>query len=350
MKKIFTLLTLIAAIATGAKAQNEPIDLDINRIDGCIFYSNSEYSQPGAYDYFFGFSDNGSIPFMDIDIFMPTNQGISAGTYSIENGLLGDIVLILNDNEYNYAYSLGLYPHIFTEATMEVSDMGNGEWKFSFTGTTDKEEIFRFEATGTVEIKEDNTGSEPTTTYKYEPTQKSNIDITWTEADVYTDYVAEHGLIDIFFDSEQTDANGRNYEGETYFFTSDYKIPAGTYPISFACTPGTFQASAGCSTTSNSLDYPTFIRTYTTANVFDSWYIVSGYITVGYDTNDQMYLFGHGKSYNGSDITFRYGTLPEGITPAAMEIKNLQPRKEFVGRRVMVTDGQHRFDLQGRAN
>lgn len=339
------MLAFSAIISVVASAQ--VVELPITKVDGAIFYSHSDFSSPGAYDYYLGFSGSGDygFPIFEMDVFMPTNQGLTAGTYTMADHKIGDILLIQNMDDYGYV-SNNYDPYGFSEATMTITDMGKNIWQFEFSGTDAEGRQYHFLISGAVtynEIKDGNGNSQPEVTYKYEPTQATTMNITFDRMEWNTSYIKDYHILDMTLYSSQKTANNRNYKAQIYFLTDTAAVPAGTYPINDSNQLNTFMASVGCSTTSNSLDYPSYLQTYNPDYVFDSWYMVGGSLSFGFTAEGKMTLTGSATTYNGSTININYmGDAPTGVRNILTDKSQETPRK------LLTPDGNLRLNAHGR--
>lgn len=352
-------VTLPTRHAAPAKAEGQVLPIDMT--DPVVLYTNEAYSQPGHYDYYFSFANSDDeylFPMVFFDLYLPTADGLQEGTYKMSEGTVDpNLMLMANYNDYIYYY-YGYAAYEWADATITLTKgEADDAWTVDFSATSTDGYTYTFVYTGefTVEIDDfdPNEEVEPDQpdveyTYDYEPAEATQMDIVFEVPDVYDGYVDEYGIYDIYLDSKQQDANGRFYEGQLYLFTNEAKPKADFYPVNSTEALGTFLASYGCS--GGSTDLPCFIRTYDDTYVYDSWYIVAGYINVGYDAEGQMTLDGNVETYNGSQIHISTVNLfTEGLhsviadnvsgTPAA---KMIRDGKVYIqgGRGLYTTAGQ----------
>lgn len=368
MKKLFTLSMAVLLALCSMQAQRPTKHmiqafLPIDHLDGVKLYTNEAYSKPGAYDYAFAFScaeaeNEYGFPWVQFELILPTAEGLTAGTYTLGEGNLDYIVIIRGADDYYYYY-YGYDPYEFKAAKVTLTSNGENNWTIDFSATSSVDTEYTFSYTGDINVEIDDSapsegggGGDPAEqyTYQYEPTTPTTMNIAFNQMDRYDGYIAEHGVLDLILDTPQADANGHNYSCRLYLFTDTPNVPAGTYPIDGTHDLLTWQQSPGCSTTSNSLDYPCYVSTYDNNHVYDSWYMVSGTIAVSYDADGHMLLEGHAKTYNGSTINFTYS--PEGQdgigTVIADEQATAAPAQKILRHGdIMLQQGQHRFNLQG---
>lgn len=337
--------------------------MPIDTADPVKLYTNAAYSWEGHYDYYFSFAnseDDFYFPMIFFDLYLPTSEGLVEGTYKMSEGTVGpNLMLMANYNDYVYYY-YGYTTYEWTDATISLTK-GGGEdvWTVDFSVTSTDDYTYTFSFTGALPVELDDydpneEGEEPETTYTYdyEPTQATQMDIVFEVPDVSDGYVAEYGIYDIYLDSKQQDANGRFYEGHLYLLTNETKPKADFYPVNSSEAIGTFLASRGCPAGSSS-DVPCFIRTYDDTYIYDSWYIVAGYINVGYDTEGQMTLDGNVESYNGSTIhittvNFSSDEVSEGIFSPLAAGDNLQSAKELRGGQFYIRKGTRTYNVLGQ--
>lgn len=114
--------------------QPQYIDLPLDDVFA-YHYANEKFSKPGAYDYFFNYgnlTDDGGFPWLLFHILQPTNDGISAGTYSLADGTLR-LVLLRNMDDYN-TYKQGTTVNTFCDASVTLTNHGGNNWQMQFEG------------------------------------------------------------------------------------------------------------------------------------------------------------------------------------------------------------------------
>lgn len=352
MKKLYTLLLALMGIALSASA--EDYTLNVTKHDNVVYYSNGAYSQPGAYDYYFYFESDETqsnplgFPFVAFDLILPTNEGLIAGTYRTSDGTIyNELVMILNNTDY-MLYQNGYLPHAGMDVTVTLEPLeGEDQWRVEFEAF-DGEDTYSFVQTGTFAVEEDD--SDPygeSYTYNWEPSTKSEMDITF-HAPKVTDYTAGYGILLIDLDTDQVDANGRGYHATYYIVSDTPDVPAALYPINFTEAEGTVVASVGC-TTDGSTDYPSFLRTFDTQHVYDTWYWVAGYLNVAYDEQGKMAIEGFCESKKGSHLTFRTENHPSaGLHTVLAETPDRSSvRKQLRDGRIEIRRDGRTFDALG---
>lgn len=338
--------------------------LPINAAETVVLYTNVAYSQPGHNDYYFFFSnadDENGIPTVMFDLYLPTEQGLEAGTYSMADGSVDNIMLVTSYEDYvSYYYGYQVYDWASATVSLVKAEGEADDWTVNFSATTTSDDTYTFSFAGTLPVESDDYdpnedgegeggegggGTTEETSYKYEPTEVTQMDIIFNETWASDRYVADYGLYDIVLKSDQTDAKGRRYEAELYLATGEKTPHADFYPVNTSGAYNTFVASIGCSLTSNSKDYPCFLRTFDDRYVYDTWYIVAGYIVLGYDAAGEMMLEGNVASYNGSEIHFcteNASGINTVLAPQQTSVKVLRDN------RIYINDGAAQYNVSGQ--
>lgn len=354
MKRFILMLTVALLSVNLASAQSEAVTIPVTKIAGVQFFSHSDFSSPGAYYYYIGFQGNGeyNYPWVGMIVYMPTDKGLTEGTYTLASDKMQDVMLVQNDEDYSAAY-YGYDPYGFTEAELTITSLGGSQWKFAFTGTDANSVQYQFELSGAVSIEiidEGEGGGEgdrpQQTDYHYESTTVSTLDVNFTRNDIYTGYVKEYNLISFTLYSEPFDEKGNIYKSELYLFTNQEEVPAVTCPIDFSGKYNTYMASYGV--TATGADYPSYLQVRDKADyIIGDWYYVGGDITTGYDAEGKLYMAGSALTYNGSRVNFTYGNVPVGISTVLAPAKSNAARKMLQRQGVIVSDGHRQFDLSG---
>ena len=148
--------------------------------------------------------------------------------------------------------------------------------------------------------------------YDYEPTEKSNIDITFDEVQ-YVDYTPFFGIpyTDMYFIAEE-------YEMELTAYCEAVPVtmlPVGTYEINDSDEEGTVEASPGGD---YNYDYPSYIATdFEYFEEYESWgygaayYLMSGTLTIANDPEGVKVTL-DAKTYNGSTVKATFVGCPDG--------------------------------------
>lgn len=358
MPRINTAAQLPVRHAAPQKADGQA--LPINTADPVKLYTNAEYSQPGHYDYYFSFAntdDEFYFPMVFFDLYLPTDQGLQAGTYTLADGTVDpNLMLMANYNDY-VTYYYGYAAYTWADATISLTEAeGQDAWTVDFSATSTEGYTYTFTYTGTLTVEPDdfdpNDQQDPDQpaveyTYDYEPLDVTEETIVFETPDCTDVYVDEYLVYDIYLDSKQQDANGRNYEARLYLITKEHQPHADFYPVNTSQAQGTFLASQGCPAGSSN-DLPCFIRTYDATYVYDSWYIVAGYINVGYDANGLMTLDGSVESHNGSKFHFRTANYTEGIDTVLAPSQTSRPAKTLRDGRVYINGGRFLYTAAGQ--
>lgn len=363
MKHIYTLLLTILGLAATVPMKAETTELAVKSVQGITFYSAPIYSSEGAYDFmvYFQGEDNGSgyaFPYVGIDLLMPTDKGLTAGTYSLSASTIRYVDLIRDETEYQYAL-LGYSMYEFSEANLVISEIGLNTFKFQFEASTTDGQNFRFETTGSGDFQEDDSNgttegggggggsTEITPDYHYETQAPTNFTVNFTKGELDTSYYADYGLIRFILSTTEPNSDGHTYKSELYFFPASNMLETGTYPLTFDNQLNTFQASYGA--TPSGRDYPCYLQTRNSDDyIINDWYYVNGYISIGPDPEGNLYLAGDVVSYGGSKIHFNYGNIPAGIGAVLRnEATPTLPRKVLHNGRTLIETPPHTFDLQG---
>ena len=320
--------------------------LPIDETDPVKLYTNEAYSWEGHYDYYFSFAnsqDEFFFPMIFFDLYLPTDQGLEAGTYKMSEGTVDpNLMLMANYNDYIYYY-YGYLAYEWADATITLT---KGEednvWTVDFSATTTEDFTFKFSFTGelTVELDDfdpnDVEEEEDETSYMYEPAETTDFSVVFGVPEI--GYLDSEGVLDIYLDSEVPNAEGLYTEAELYLNTNDTQPKADLYPVNYSGAANTFLSSKGGSMTS-SKDYPCFIRHYDEIYIYNSWYIVAGQISVAYDADGKMALEGNVASYNGSNIHF--------TTKNATGINAVLADHTLSSTKKVLTDGQIQINCAG---
>lgn len=345
--------------ATPAKAGGQV--LPINTADPVKLYTNAEYSQPGHYDYYFSFAntdDEFFFPMVFFDLYLPTDQGLEEGTYTLANGTVDpNLMLMANYNDYVYYY-YGYAAYEWTDATIKlIKAEGENAWTVDFSATSAEGYTYTFSYTGdfTVELDDFDPGAtvdpdkpEVEYTYDYEPDAAQKYDIVFQNPDCSDSFVDEYKLYDIFLEHTDVLDNGRYFEGHLYLVTNEHQPHADLYPVNTSGALNTFLASQGCPKGS-SKDTPCFFRTADDTYVYDSWYIMAGQIALAYDAEGQVMLEGNVASYKGSEFHFTTANFTsEGINTVLADGQTPSPTKFIHDGRVYINGGRFLYNTSGQ--
>lgn len=178
-------------------------------------------------------------------------------------------------------------------------------------------------------------GDEGDYSYEYEPTVKSNFNITidYLEA---SDYTADYGVVYFYLEDE----TGK-YFSELEFIAQSYDsvagLPTGTYQINSSEDFGTFFASPGGD---DDYDYGCYFGVVDDEGYYDPYYIVSGTVTVS-----SMGWVINGTSYNGSTIKLTYPLAPQAIEKTSVQTG---VAKKLHNGQIVIEKNQRRYSLQGQ--
>lgn len=320
--------------------------LPINKADPVKLYTNEAYSQPGHYDYYFSFANSDDeffFPMIFFDLYLPDYEQLTEGTYTLADGTVDpNLMLMANYTDYIYYY-YGYLAYEWADATISLTKgEGDDVWTVDFSATTTDDFTFKFSYTGTFPIEIDDYDpsleeeEEDETSYMYEPAETTDFEVVFGVPDVV--YTGTDGILDIYLDTPEPNAEGLFTEAELYLNTNSATPKADIYPVNFSGAADTFLSSKGGSMTS-SKDYPCFIRHYDEIYIYNSWYIVAGQITLSYDANGQMALDGNVASYNGTNIHF-VTTNATGINTVIASSREVEAKK-------VLRDGQLHIGCSG---
>lgn len=251
----------------------------------CEYYSNPAYSQPGAYDYYFEMYNlaDGEMdfPYICFDLYLPTNTGLVAGTYSTTNGDLDGVMVMLEYYDYLYAmYNMPEYmSFIVAEAELTITEVSAGVYNL---------ELIAADADGnTVTVVKNNVALDVEEN-EYDPSAEG--DENDMQEDVTIDF-ATADIVSFEVDEEEGFAYVRLVKGDEMIalliYVSGNTLPAGTYTIDDSYAEGSVQPGV---IYDNSI-YPSFYGTLDAEGyLVDIFLCVDGTVTVSYDANGELVL------------------------------------------------------------
>lgn len=174
--------------------------------------------------------------------------------------------------------------------------------------------------------------------YRYD--SEADLEKEFTEI-LVADSTASYGILDIALSTTDLTTTGTGYEAEIYLFAEAAAegsiIPAGVYPINSTREFGTVMASTGYI---NGYDMPLYVNEYEEKQYADSWYVVSGTVTVTYE-NNILELTVEGTNYMGASVYLHYmGNAPTGIEEVVVDGVEGVKKQLIDGHMVIVKDGQ----------
>lgn len=331
--------------------------LPINMTDPVKLYTNEAYSSDGHYDYYFSFANSNDeffFPMVFFDLYLPTDKGLTEGTYTMSEGTVDpNLMIMANYNDY-VTYYYGYAAYEWADATITLTKgEADDAWTVDFSVTTTDDFTFSFTYTGTFTVEEDdfdpNDQQEPEVeyTYDYEPDTKSTYNLTFQTPDCSDSFVDEYKLYDIYLEHTDVLDDGRYFEGHLYLVTNEHQPHADLYPVNSSGALNTFLASQGCPEGS-SKDTPCFFRTADDVYVYDSWYIMAGQIALGYDADGKVMLQGDVATYKGSEFHFTTTNFTEGINSVLADGQTPSPAKFIRDGRVYVNGGRFLYNTAGQ--
>ncbi len=280
------------------------------------------------YPYTFTFSgkDDG-FPQVLTNVLLPKPMELTAGTYTLHAKQLSGVLLFQNQGDYN-TWFFGGTPYALDTVQLTLSTDDHVRWTFSMLLTDTVGSRYSFTLNRQPHIinyplPDEDTKDKP---YTDESRQAEQITIAfdslvWNDASVPKD-----GIVDILLRQHQPDAQGLSYVAQLGFFTNSTEVPAGHYPVNDTENDLTFSASLG---RYGNVLIPCYMAIADQkGGVHKVWYIVSGTISLDFDTNGLPILQGECTSYFGSTLRFSYLPADTGVrdvpSPAPAAIKFLQ--------------------------
>ncbi|MBQ0143415.1 MAG: hypothetical protein KBT06_11600, partial [Prevotellaceae bacterium] len=149
--------------------------------------------------------------------------------------------------------------------------------------------------------------------YDYEPDEVTTINFTASQFEA-DDFSEDYGVVELYLWNNDyqlcLEYNTYNYDG---------KIPAGTYSINDSGNEGTFTKSVGGD---EGYDYGCYLATDfdDEGYYYSSYYLVSGNVTISYDTDGAMQISVNAKSAKGSTIKATYKGKPAPTPGEGIEL------------------------------
>jgi len=148
------------------------------------------------------------------------------------------------------------------------------------------------------------------TDYSFEPTEKTAIDETMTDA-TWVDYTSDYGIVSVYMEND-------DFGVELYVVTNKAAMPVGEFAINDTEEENTVIASIGGD---EEYDYPSCVYTdYDEDGYYNAaYYLISGSLTI--EQNGENYnITLDAVSYNGSTIKMAY----KGIVDEYTAIRNIE--------------------------
>ena len=348
----------------GQPGEKDVVNLDINYCE-VELWTNPQMSpyHPGHYDYYFqmvkleeGASTANKWPFVDFDLYLPVKGQLQAGSYAL-NDKFCNFALIQN-NEDERAYENWEDNYGFREGFLTLTNNGGDNWTIEVEMTAADGTLYLINMTQDITLRwrdEDpmvNPGVNDT--FNKESTTTGDYSILFDYLETNEAYITDRGFFYVNLESSETDDDGKRFVSEFFFRTEpeaanvaagSYRIPAGTYPISFDDDSHlTFVASHGDGMSGG--QYPSFIGLYDGRSISDVWYMKQGSITVNYDAKGKLVLTGELESHYGSKFHIAYNAPLDGIGTVAADIYS-PGRKEFRDGRVLVRRANTWYNIDG---
>ncbi len=174
----------------------------------------------------------------------------------------------------------------------------------------------------------------------YQFDSEEDLEKEFTEI-LVADSTASYGILDILLSTADLTTTGTGYEAEIYLYAEAAAegsiIPVGVYPINSTREFGTVMASKGYI---DGYDMPLYVNEYQNQQYADSWYVVSGTVTVTYE-NNVLELTVDGTNYMGASVYLHYvGNAPTGIEEVVVDGVEGVKKQLIDGHMVIVKDGQ----------
>ena len=309
------------------------------------YQSDLSDSTKGEFYYTFNFfSRGGDYPNVLVDMIMNQPMALTAGTYTLADNELKGLNLFQNQDDFNAVF-FGGEPYVFATATLTLSEVQDGKWRYAMliTDTIGSEYTFDFAQDPHIvhyPIHVDPT-EEKDKPYIDEQKTAVTVSVTLDSLLWNTKSVSKDGILDIYLTQQKADVNGLRAYLHLGMYTDSEYPEAGSYAVNGSEENGTFSASLGRFGNVLIPCYLLLIDAEGWAHAV--WYIVGGTIRIAYDAQQAPVLSGTCTTYFGSTINFTYGDIDNGVEDVVVE-----SQKSKVESRKVVRDGQLLIIRDGR--
>ena len=309
------------------------------------YQSDLSDSTKGEFYYTFNFfSRGGDYPNVLVDMIMNQPMALTAGTYTLADNELKGLNLFQNQDDFNAVF-FGGEPYVFATATLTLSEVQDGKWRYAMliTDTIGSEYTFDFAQDPHIvhyPIPVDPT-EEKDKPYIDEQKTAVTVSVTLDSLLWNTKSVSKDGILDIYLTQQKADVNGLRAYLHLGMYTDSEYPEAGSYAVNGSEENGTFSASLGRFGNVLIPCYLLLIDAEGWAHAV--WYIVDGTIRIAYDAQQAPVLSGTCTTYFGSTINFTYGDIDNGVEDVVVE-----SQKSKVESRKVVRDGQLLIIRDGR--
>ena len=322
----------------------EHVTLSIDTVT-ITYLSNLSDSTANLFVYTLDFSQGDDYPNVIADVVLSKPMELVAGTYTMEDGSLNDIMLSQNQEDFEMnIFAGGAYE--FTAATLTLSQQTGGKWQFEMFMEDIIGSTYRFTLVQKPQIiyypqPEVDPKDKPYADEQKEPTTVTlDLDaIQWNSSTVAYD-----GILDIILSQSETGSNGLRAYVHLGMYTSSATPAAGTYPVNGSEAEGTFSASLGRYGNTLIPCYVALLDADGWAHAV--WYITGGTVTLAYDEENQPVITGEGTTYFGSTIRFAYPSGAQGIENVQSD--KVQSTKVLRNGMLYILHNGQMYDVMGR--
>ncbi len=173
------------------------------------------------------------------------------------------------------------------------------------------------------------------TDYSFEPTEKTAINETMTDA-TWIDYTSDYGIVSVYMEND-------DFGVELYVVTNKAAMPVGEFAINDTEEENTVIASIGGD---EEYDYPSCVYTdYDDEDYYNAaYYLISGSLKIVQDGENYNITL-DAVSYNGSTIKMAY----KGIVDEYTAIRNIEVLNDVYARdgRIYAEEGAQIYTVMG---
>ena len=181
---------------------------------------------------------------------------------------------------------------------------------------------------------DDSGDDDSETNYSFEPTEKTAIDETMTNAD-WTDYTS-YGYVSVYMENDE-------FSADLYVVTENAEMPVGEFEINDTNNENTVVASIGGDDT---YDYPSYVAAeYDDEGYYNAaYYLVSGTLKIEQDGENYNITL-NAVSYNGSTVKMTY----TGAVDQYTAIRDVEVMSDVYARdgRIYAEEGARIYTILG---
>lgn len=331
------------------------VELDMNYAE-VELWTNPQFSEPfvNHYDYYFqlvkreeGAQKANRFPYIEFDIYLPVKGALQEGTYRLGDKMR-NFFLIRNTSDEKDWDNNAENSYGWEDGTVTLTNNGGDNWTIDVRMLTYDGTCYTTSVTTDINIRwrdEDpfeNGGVNDT--FNKESTTAGNYTVNFDLLDTSEEHMTTSGFFYVNLESSQHDADGKRFVSEFFFRiepeglnvpAGTYRIPAGTYPLSYDDESYfNFVASHGDGMSGGR--YPSYIALYDEQRITDVWYLTKGNIKVDYDENDELVIDGNAESHFGSTFHFTYNLKSSGIHTVTGEVAEKAACKQLQDGQVVI--------------